>query len=1679
MGKEQELLAAVKSGDLLLAHKLLSRLKCNKAKLLGSTKRLNINFQDSDGFSALHHAALTGTTELLSLVLEAQATVDIKDINGMRPLHYAAWQGKAASVLLLLRAGASVNSPSLDGQIPLHLSAQYGHYEVSEMLLQHQSNPCLVNVAKKTPLDLACEFGRLKVAQLLLNSNKVSALLEGDKGQDSLESPASTCLHLAARNGHKDVIKLLLRSGIDINRATKVGTSLHEAALYGKTEVVQLLLDAGISVNIRNTYNQTALEIVNQFTSSSAGRDIKELLREASGALRVKAIKDYLNLHDPTALNLRTGDLVMVLEQHADGRWKGCLHDTQRGTDHVGFFPSSVVEVVSRKIGDRSSIDSADSAGSSRSAGSGQSAESDRRQNGMSHQHRDNGVLMSPAGEKDSLLRKTDRRNQNKCSGQTCAKVNGIPQGGFKRPAQILEGKDSEAIYQWLRECQLEQYTSNFINAGYDVPTISRMTPEDLTAIGVTKPGHRKKISAEIRKLSIPEWVPDYVPGELAEWLSAIGLPQYERLLCENGYDSISIVKDVTWEDLQEIGITKLGHQKKLMIAVKRLNDIHRNRNQVDRGATLQEKIPDLVAIEHAPIFNAHGHMQCDRPAETSSPSPHPPRALLSFQDCELSAELQHAMMGAAGGGASEMCSVSVSQESISLRSNSSGNSENSAQSNPGYSFLPPTRTQRVCEENFDSSKVKKVKPAGCSPGGRNGLRTPDIRENHRQTSDNTPFMPQTPPLTPNKMPHYACSDITPAAKHYQSPVGPNQLCYDSPAAPSSPSSRSINTQLGGFNSTLRRPSKPLPGAVPLPCAGAVPMPGLKPRQDSRIVTKNNLSKKVDQNLNRCALSDGEVEDDDDHAPPANSASSVVLPSYATLSRRPGRVHASSVGAQSHFNRSHSFIVRSRRKGPPPPPPLRMSSVSNSPTHKVEKDQMEVPDWSEASVKSIAAMLEGSCISPSRRIDIPPPQSQVSPVFFPVSSPSLPRSPHMPFQHSKPVPALGLGGLRRPGSERTDERQRGRSGVHQDEENPKKAEKFVENISILKSQCASHLPFAEEGNLTIKQRPRVAVAPLTDAEISGFPESPLQSPCHLEPPEFNLKESDTVKRRNKSKDQQASTPEGPFTPDGEDHYSDCFVRNQNEENSQRNAFGRMGSMGKGVRTSVSSKPPSPLKKSMDERPFNLQNVVSSPHRVNANMPSPEEVNIISSSIGGNGLHGPSGARTPNDEDCQGSMFQRNGSFGKGLRASAPPSPKPKPPLGSPAPHQRAIPSPASMESSSSPHDDRTHNHMALQAAISDSVDPQRNVFQRNGSFGKGPKPLVSRKPSSPLKTNLNSANRNSQIPVLPIYSEATAENPSIVREDQKLPNKVRSPSGEEHQMNGFQRNGSFGKGSKPLTPLKLSTSIHSKPVVPQKSVLPRHGSSHVPAPEKIHSPHRNGNNLNNNDLDHVQDSLLNNNDFQGNVFQRSGSVGKGTKLVAPSKPLSPLRKSADCRPSAPQKMATSVAPPPQTSIPKLSNVQIHTISPKPGTRIQTCIPSPKLKRHPQTVVYDLDNDQRAPVKHHQPGPASPRLPGYNLNRVPGAAYSAPCSPAHCIPAVAGCEGKAQVFHPGVVGLERLAQKRLEETSTSLEAVLKVAESKLVQGGLTSSSNVKAAGNILDDIGNMFDDLADQLDAMLE
>ncbi|XP_072207973.1 caskin-2 [Excalfactoria chinensis] len=1251
MGREQELIQAVKNGDIPGVQKLVAKIKASKSKLLGSTKRLNVNYQDADGFSALHHAALGGSLDLISLLLEAQATVDIKDSNGMRPLHYAAWQGRVEPVRVLLRAAASVNMASLDGQIPLHLSAQYGHYEVSEMLLQHQSNPCLINKAKKTPLDLACEFGRLKVAQLLLNSHLCVALLDG-QSKDATDPNYTTPLHLAAKNGHKEIIRQLLKAGIEINKQTKTGTALHEAALYGKTEVVRLLLEGGVDVNIRNTYNQTALDIVNQFTTSHASKDIKQLLREASGILKVRALKDFWNLHDPTALNVRAGDIITVLEQHPDGRWKGHIHDIQKGTDRVGYFPPSIAEVISKRTGmilprmalthqhqgtpgaltalpdcsppqlqhfpdecpqqaapsipasyghltltwtapgpdssagDRNSVGSEGSIGSIRSAGSGQSTE------GTNGQHTNIVIentrpLPSTGDDLQQHLLGSEPCNEQITSTtgppghqtpSSCTSRDKVFSHQFLRPEQLLEGKDAEAIYNWLSEFQLESYTVNFLNAGYDVPTISRMTPEDLTAIGVTKPGHRKKISTEIGQLSIAEWLPNYIPADLMDWLSAIGLPQYHKKLVNNGYDSITIVTDLTWEDLQEIGINKLGHQKKIMLAVKKLKDLRKSLSQAEATLT-RHKVPgalDIVTIESL----ENGECQ----------SPNTPK-MTTFQDSELSYELQTAMSNSCHETLSIKNSqgMSRSQESIGVRSRGSGHSQDhvlsqhlsspsqeslgsgeSSSSSSGQSCMPPHSKESL------ASLPRQPSPEPCgkltSPEGLNGFTNgsggsplkernlPEGTDQHaRLTAQKGAgpvgmlvVSPSTPPQTPSKAtapyvfmyPHVSLK--TQRATSIQGAEQPKTLAHSYPS--SSGQKSSLQTSAPKAFSYLH--SQCSPGEL----LKAATAPNAWQTGEQHKGSDGSKNKKRSHSLNRYALSDGEHEEEE-------GMPTSTLGSYATLTRRPGRsqMPRACLQTEAKVTRSQSFAIRAKRKGPPPPPPKRLSSVSSTPTAEADSEQPPDPERQPSVPQDVAdtgaSPSDSGCSRTVRSLvaaleetpGLNPPKPLLAPKPLHVAQDSLSRAAVVDQSHDSCDPSstvLSVSGRdpfdsskprRRTLSEPSTPMTEAVQGRQEDACSDTEEEAKPEVSSSSQNSSSECIPFAEEGNLTIKQRPKPVGHPKADTAVQDTEPSsqPAESPCtdgkepavsaatkELPMLEFNLTESDTVKRRPRFRERE-------------------------------------------------------------------------------------------------------------------------------------------------------------------------------------------------------------------------------------------------------------------------------------------------------------------------------------------------------------------------------------------------------------------------------------------------------------------------------------------------------------------------------------------------------------------------------
>lgn len=76
----------------------------------------------------------------------------------------------------------------------------------------------------------------------------------------------------------------------------------------------------------------------------------------------------------------------------------------------------------------------------------------------------------------------------------------------------MSQRSDNDIIMDWLNDIKFEEYAQLFSTAGYDLPTISRMTPEDLTAIGIKNPQHRERIKQHIDALHVPDNLPNFVP---------------------------------------------------------------------------------------------------------------------------------------------------------------------------------------------------------------------------------------------------------------------------------------------------------------------------------------------------------------------------------------------------------------------------------------------------------------------------------------------------------------------------------------------------------------------------------------------------------------------------------------------------------------------------------------------------------------------------------------------------------------------------------------------------------------------------------------------------------------------------------------------------------------------------------------------------------------------------------------------------------------------------------------------------------------------------------------------------------------------------------------------------------------------------------------------------------------
>nr|KAF6309374.1 tetratricopeptide repeat, ankyrin repeat and coiled-coil containing 2 [Pipistrellus kuhlii] len=209
-----------------------------------------------------------GYTEMVALLLEFGANVDVSSESGLTPLGYAAAAGCLSIVVLLCRKRAKVDHLDKNGQCALVHAALRGHLEVVKFLIQcdwtmasQQQGVFKKSQAIQQALIAAASMGYTEIVSYLLDLPEKDEE-EVERAQiNSFDSLwGETALTAAAGRGKLEVCRLLLEQGAAVAQPNRRGAvPLFSTVRQGHWQIVDLLLTHGADVNMADKQGRTPL----------------------------------------------------------------------------------------------------------------------------------------------------------------------------------------------------------------------------------------------------------------------------------------------------------------------------------------------------------------------------------------------------------------------------------------------------------------------------------------------------------------------------------------------------------------------------------------------------------------------------------------------------------------------------------------------------------------------------------------------------------------------------------------------------------------------------------------------------------------------------------------------------------------------------------------------------------------------------------------------------------------------------------------------------------------------------------------------------------------------------------------------------------------------------------------------------------------------------------------------------------------------------------------------------------------------------------------------------------------------------------------------------------------------------------------------------------------------------
>ena len=238
----------VKVTETLLKHGAKVNVHSNEMQLLQEidslihrNERKNYEIDEDDAFSyvnltPLHIAALSGSEEIVKSLIEHGADVNREnnELKQIRPLQCAVESGSVEIVTFMHENGAKFGNDSRS--------------EFFKYLNDFERMFCF-----------AAAYGKIKILKHLLNNGTNSINCLGLNGAMAINGPKA--LYEAAQNGFEESVKLLIECGTEFKSFQTVFTPIHIASRNGHLSVIKILIDNGVDFDQRDGFDESPLKI--------------------------------------------------------------------------------------------------------------------------------------------------------------------------------------------------------------------------------------------------------------------------------------------------------------------------------------------------------------------------------------------------------------------------------------------------------------------------------------------------------------------------------------------------------------------------------------------------------------------------------------------------------------------------------------------------------------------------------------------------------------------------------------------------------------------------------------------------------------------------------------------------------------------------------------------------------------------------------------------------------------------------------------------------------------------------------------------------------------------------------------------------------------------------------------------------------------------------------------------------------------------------------------------------------------------------------------------------------------------------------------------------------------------------------------------------------------------------